>query len=67
MIEMASSIMTLYPGDIIATGTPAGVGPIRPGDMVKIEFERIGSMTLDVIQGDSGKNSIFAASVPGDA
>jgi 2-keto-4-pentenoate hydratase/2-oxohepta-3-ene-1,7-dioic acid hydratase in catechol pathway len=60
MIEMASSVMTLYPGDIIATGTPAGVGPMRPGDRVKIEFERIGSMTLDVIQGDTGKYSIFA-------
>jgi 2-keto-4-pentenoate hydratase/2-oxohepta-3-ene-1,7-dioic acid hydratase in catechol pathway len=64
MIEMASSVMTLYPGDIIATGTPAGVGPIRPGDKVKIEFERVGSMTLDVIQGDSGKNSIFTKPVP---
>ena len=31
MIEMASSVMTLYPGDIIATGTPAGVGPDPPG------------------------------------
>ena len=61
MIEMASSVMTLYPGDIIATGTPAGVGPMRPGDKVKIEFERIGSMTLDVVQGETGKHSIFAA------
>ena len=60
MIEMASSVMTLYPGDIIASGTPAGVGPIRAGDKVKIEFERIGSMTLDVIQGEGGKTSIFA-------
>ena len=60
MIEMAASVMTLYPGDIIATGTPAGVGPIRPGDKVKIEFERVGSMTLDVVQGTTGRNSIFA-------
>jgi 2-keto-4-pentenoate hydratase/2-oxohepta-3-ene-1,7-dioic acid hydratase in catechol pathway len=60
MIEMASSVMTLYPGDIIASGTPAGVGPMRPGDRVKIEFERVGSMTLDVIQGTTGKHSIFA-------
>jgi 2-keto-4-pentenoate hydratase/2-oxohepta-3-ene-1,7-dioic acid hydratase in catechol pathway len=60
MIELASSVMTLYPGDIIATGTPSGVGPMRPGDKVKIAFERIGSMTLDVIQGDTGKYSIFA-------
>jgi 2-keto-4-pentenoate hydratase/2-oxohepta-3-ene-1,7-dioic acid hydratase in catechol pathway len=59
MIEMASSIMTLYPGDIIASGTPAGVGPIKPGDKVKIEFERVGSMTIDVIQGTAGKSSLF--------
>jgi len=60
MIAMAASVMTLYPGDIIAAGTPAGVGPIRHGDKVKIEFERIGSMTLDVIQGQGGRHSIFA-------
>jgi 2-keto-4-pentenoate hydratase/2-oxohepta-3-ene-1,7-dioic acid hydratase in catechol pathway len=60
MIEMASSVMTLYPGDIIAAGTPAGVGPMRAGDEVKIEFEHIGSMTLAVVQGDTGRHSIFA-------
>ena len=60
MIVMASSVMTLYPGDIIATGTPAGVGPMCPGDKVRIQFERIGEMTLDVIQGTTGKHSIFA-------
>ena len=60
MIELASSVMTLYPGDIIATGTPAGVGPMRNGDRVKIEFERIGSMELDVVQGTTGARSIFA-------
>lgn len=59
MIEMASSVMTLYPGDIIASGTPEGVGPIRPGDRVKIEFERIGSMTLNVVQGTTGRASLF--------
>jgi 2-keto-4-pentenoate hydratase/2-oxohepta-3-ene-1,7-dioic acid hydratase in catechol pathway len=54
-------VMTLYPGDIIASGTPAGVGPIKTGDKVKIEFERVGSMTLDVVQGETGKLSLFAA------
>jgi 2-keto-4-pentenoate hydratase/2-oxohepta-3-ene-1,7-dioic acid hydratase in catechol pathway len=66
MIELASSVMTLHPGDIIATGTPAGVGPMRPGDKVKIAFERIGSMTLDVVQGETGKRSIFAGPAPED-
>ncbi len=60
MIEMASSVMTLFPGDIIAAGTPEGVGPIRAGDTVTIEFERIGVMTLKVIQGETGKHSLFA-------
>ena len=60
MIELASHIMMLEPGDIIAAGTPAGVGPIRPGDKVRIEFERVGSMTMDVVQGTGGKASIFA-------
>lgn len=64
MIEMASSVMTLYPGDIIASGTPAGVGPIKPGDKVKIEFERVGSMTVDVVQGETGKLSLFTKPVP---
>ena len=60
MIEVAASVMTLYPGDIIATGTPAGVGPMRHGDKVKIEFERVGAMELDVVQGTTGAHSIFA-------
>jgi 2-keto-4-pentenoate hydratase/2-oxohepta-3-ene-1,7-dioic acid hydratase in catechol pathway len=59
MIEMASSVMTLEPGDIFATGTPAGVGPMRHGDKVRIEFERVGSMTLDVIQGKAARDSFF--------
>ena len=60
MIEMAASVMTLYPGDIIAAGTPAGVGPIKPGDKVRIEFERIGEMTLDVVQGKGPRASFMA-------
>ncbi|MSP94527.1 MAG: FAA hydrolase family protein [Alphaproteobacteria bacterium] len=67
MIELASSVMTLYPGDIIATGTPAGVGPIRHGDKVRIHFERVGEMTLDVVQGETGKRSIFVEPLPVDA
>jgi 2-keto-4-pentenoate hydratase/2-oxohepta-3-ene-1,7-dioic acid hydratase in catechol pathway len=61
MIEVASHIMTLEPGDIIACGTPAGVGPIKGGDVVRIEFERIGSMTMNVVQGTGGAASIFKA------
>ena len=38
LISYISGIMTLLPGDVIATGTPAGVGPIAPGDVVEIEI-----------------------------
>ena len=64
MIEMAASVMTLYPGDIIAAGTPAGVGPMRHGDKLRISFERVGEMNLDIVQGTSGRNSIFAQPLP---
>lgn len=60
MIEMASAVMTLYPGDIIATGTPAGVGQVRDGDRVRIRIERIGEMTVDVVAGTSGATEVFA-------
>jgi 2-keto-4-pentenoate hydratase/2-oxohepta-3-ene-1,7-dioic acid hydratase in catechol pathway len=65
MIEMASSVMTLQAGDIFATGTPAGVGPMRQGDRVRIAFERIGEMTLDVVQGESGGDSFLARNQAG--
>ena len=42
LIAHISSIMTLEPGDVIATGTPAGVAPITPGDRVEVEVEGIG-------------------------
>jgi len=59
MIEMASAVMTLYPGDIIATGTPAGVGPVQPGDKVRIRIERVGEMTVDVVRGTTGATPVF--------
>lgn len=48
MIELSSSVATLYPGDIIATGTPEGVGPVKRGDRVRIAIEQVGEMTLEV-------------------
>jgi 2-keto-4-pentenoate hydratase/2-oxohepta-3-ene-1,7-dioic acid hydratase in catechol pathway len=48
MIETASRVATLYPGDIIATGTPEGVGPVQRGDRVRIAIDHVGEMTLDV-------------------
>nr|WP_206205645.1 fumarylacetoacetate hydrolase family protein [Thermococcus sp. CX2] len=49
LIEYISSVMTLEPGDIIATGTPAGVGPLRHGDKVEAWIEGIGTLEEDVI------------------
>ena len=42
LIAYISSVMTLLPGDVILTGTPAGVGPLAAGDVVEVEIERIG-------------------------
>lgn len=45
---VASHVMTLEPGDIVTTGTPEGVGPIKPGDLVKIHVDRIGEFSVSV-------------------
>ncbi len=42
LIRYISNVMTLEPGDLIATGTPAGVGPLRGGDVVEVEVEGVG-------------------------
>lgn len=59
LIELVSSVMTLHPGDIIATGTPQGVGPVVPGDRVTIEIERVGRMTLAVALATDSAPRIF--------
>jgi 2,4-didehydro-3-deoxy-L-rhamnonate hydrolase len=48
LIAWASRWYTLYPGDIIMTGTPEGVGPVGPGDVMDCEMQYIGSMRVDV-------------------
>jgi 2-keto-4-pentenoate hydratase/2-oxohepta-3-ene-1,7-dioic acid hydratase in catechol pathway len=48
LIEYASHVMTLNPGDLLSTGTPDGVGPLKPGDDVTIEIERVGRMSVRV-------------------
>jgi 2-keto-4-pentenoate hydratase/2-oxohepta-3-ene-1,7-dioic acid hydratase in catechol pathway len=42
LVAYASRIMTLEPGDVLLTGTPAGVGPLAAGDVVEVEVERVG-------------------------
>lgn len=49
LIASASAVMTLEPGDVLLTGTPAGVGPLLPGDRVVVEIEGIGSLRNEVV------------------
>jgi len=49
LVVYISNVMTLEPGDVISTGTPAGVSPIGAGDLVTIEIEGVGALTNPVI------------------
>jgi 2-keto-4-pentenoate hydratase/2-oxohepta-3-ene-1,7-dioic acid hydratase in catechol pathway len=49
LLTFISEVMTLLPGDVILTGTPAGIGPLTPGDRVAVEIEGIGVLTNHVI------------------
>ncbi|RLI83159.1 2-hydroxyhepta-2,4-diene-1,7-dioate isomerase [Archaeoglobales archaeon] len=49
LVEFISSIMTLKKGDVIATGTPSGVGALKPGDEIEVRIEGIGSLRNPVI------------------
>lgn len=44
IVAFISSIMTLFPGDVILTGTPSGVGPIKLGDIVEVVIDKIGTL-----------------------
>jgi 2-keto-4-pentenoate hydratase/2-oxohepta-3-ene-1,7-dioic acid hydratase in catechol pathway len=48
LIELASSFYTLYPGDIFLSGTPAGVGPMKPGDEIVATIEKVGTLRARV-------------------
>ncbi|WNI18755.1 fumarylacetoacetate hydrolase family protein [Actinacidiphila sp. ITFR-21] len=47
-IELITSVVPVFPGDVIAMGTPQGVGPVGPGDSVTIGIDDVGQMTLPV-------------------
>ena len=49
LIAFISEVMTLLPGDVIATGTPSGIGPMRPGDVVEVRVEGIGTLRNRVL------------------
>ena len=48
LVAYISSVMTLEPGDLIFTGTPAGVGPLKPGDRVDVEIDGLGGISNPV-------------------
>lgn len=50
MVSFITTVMPLFPGDVIATGTPAGVGPMKPGDTIEIEIEGIGRLQNTVVR-----------------
>jgi 2-keto-4-pentenoate hydratase/2-oxohepta-3-ene-1,7-dioic acid hydratase in catechol pathway len=52
LVAEVSSVMTLLPGDVIMTGTPAGVGRMQPGDRVSVTIDGIGTLRNQVVSHD---------------
>lgn len=50
LVRYISRVMTLNPGDVITTGTPAGIGPMQPGDRVDVQIEGIGTLSNTVLR-----------------
>lgn len=51
LVSFISHVMTLLPGDLVSTGTPSGVGPLKEGDVVEVEVEGVGVLRNTVIRG----------------
>ena len=49
IIEYVSAFTTLLPGDVLLTGTPSGVGPVQPGDLMEVEVDGIGTLANRVV------------------
>lgn len=52
LIAYVSAVMTLMPGDVIATGTPAGIAPLEPGDVVTVRVSGVGELTNPVVRAE---------------
>ena len=50
LVSFISGVMTLLPGDIIATGTPSGIGPMTPGDTIEVKISGVGSLINHVVR-----------------
>lgn len=66
LIEYISFVMTLEPGDVISTGTPAGVGPLHAGDTVTVRVEGVGDLT-NAVNDESPTDELFDTSRSRDA
>ncbi len=55
LVVFVSSVMTLLPGDVILTGAPPGVGPLHPGDEVRVEIENVGILINPVMKDMMGE------------
>ena len=64
LLELASSFYTLYPGDVIYTGTPEGVSPIEPGDEIVATIERIGTMQVAVRAAEGAAAAALTGAAP---
>lgn len=49
LMEFITASMTLEPGDVVTTGTPAGIGAMKPGDVVEVEIEGIGVLRSHIV------------------
>src|SRR5262245_12390829 len=67
LIELASSIYTLHPGDLLFTGTPEGVSPIEAGDRISATIEQIGSMEVATRAADPAAAAMTAPVAPAQA
>ena len=50
LVSFISNVMTLLPGDVIATGTPSGIGRMKPGDVVEVKIEGVGTLRNYVVE-----------------
>src|SRR3954452_10537575 len=67
LISYISQVMTLLPGDVVLTGTPSGVGPIRPGQRVDCTVEGLGTLSNTVTAGAPGSTAGGRGASPGSA
>jgi 2-keto-4-pentenoate hydratase/2-oxohepta-3-ene-1,7-dioic acid hydratase in catechol pathway len=55
LVSFVTHVMTLLPGDIISTGTPSGIGKMRPGDVVEVRIDGIGGLRNRVVDGNAAR------------